>query len=67
MPDLNAVGWAEYWPPSRYLSYLGGAGSPTIKATVDVSGIMAERYPETVRSITDAGHEVVGFTPTQWI
>ena len=30
-----------------------------IKATINVSGIMAERYPDTVRMIVERGHEVV--------
>lgn len=30
-----------------------------IKATINVSGILAERHPEIVRKIAEAGHEVV--------
>lgn len=59
VPDWNAVRWAEYgWRRGihRILDALGRYG---IKASVMVCGILAERHPETVRAIAQAGHEVV--------
>lgn len=64
VPDLNAVGWAEYGHRRGIFRILDVLARQKIKATVNVSGIMAERYPSTVRSITDAGHEVVAHSYT---
>jgi peptidoglycan/xylan/chitin deacetylase (PgdA/CDA1 family) len=64
VPDLNAVGWAEYGHRRGIFRILEVLARQNIKATVNVSGIMAERYPSTVRSITDAGHEVVAHSYT---
>ena len=35
-----------------------------IKATINVCGITAERYPESVRAIVERGHEIGGHTYT---
>ena len=64
VPDLNAVGWAEYGHRRGIFRILEVLARQGIKATVNVSGIMAERYASTVRSITDAGHEVVAHSYT---
>lgn len=64
VPDLNAVGWAEYGHRRgihRILEVLARQG---IKATINVSGIMAERHPDTVRKIAEAGHEIVAHSYT---
>ncbi len=58
-PDLNAVGWAEYGHRRGVFRILEVLKRQRLKATVNVSGIMAERYPQIVRQITDEGHEVV--------
>jgi peptidoglycan/xylan/chitin deacetylase (PgdA/CDA1 family) len=58
-PDLNAVSWAEYGHRRgifRILELLARQGA---HATMNVSGIMAERHPDIVRRIASEGHEVV--------
>jgi len=58
-PDLNAMSWAEYGHRRGIFRILEVLKRQDVKATVNVSGILAERYPEIVRSIADAGHEIV--------
>ncbi len=57
--DLNAIGWAEYGHRRGIHRAMNALAHHGVKATVLVSGIMAERHPEIVRSIADAGHDVV--------
>ncbi len=64
VPDLNAVGWAEYGHRRGIFRILEVLKRQAVCATVNVSGIMAERYPDRVRSIVDAGHEVVAHSYT---
>ena len=59
VPDLNAVGWAEYGHRRGIQRILAVLARNDVKASVNVSGIMAERYPETVARIAAEGHEVV--------
>lgn len=59
VPDLNAVGWAEYGHRRGIHRALDVLKRQNIKATINVSGIMAERYPQIVRRIADEGHDVV--------
>ncbi len=63
-PDLNAVGWAEYGHRRGIFRILDVLQRQHVKATVNVSGIMAERHPEIVRAIADGGHEVVAHSYT---
>ncbi len=64
VPDLNAVGWAEYGHRRGIHRILDVLARQKIRATINVSGIMAERYPETVRKIAEAGHEIVAHSYT---
>jgi peptidoglycan/xylan/chitin deacetylase (PgdA/CDA1 family) len=59
VPDLNAIGWAEYGHRRGIHRALDVLARQGIKATINVSGILAERHPEIVRKIAEAGHEVV--------
>lgn len=58
-PDLNAVGWAEYGHRRGIFRILKVLARQKVTATVNVSGILAERYPAVVREIADGGHDVV--------
>jgi peptidoglycan/xylan/chitin deacetylase (PgdA/CDA1 family) len=63
--DTQARSWGEYGPKcgiQRILSVLDRANT---RATVMVSGILAERYPETVAGISAGGHEICGHGWTQ--
>lgn len=56
--DSNARSWGDYGADHgirRLLRVLERAG---VRASVMVSGILAERYPQNVRAIADAGHEI---------
>jgi peptidoglycan/xylan/chitin deacetylase (PgdA/CDA1 family) len=59
VPDLNAVGWAEYGHRRGIFRALDTFKRHGIKATINVCGILAERYPDIVRRIHDEGHDVV--------
>lgn len=59
VPDLNAVGWAEYGHRRGIHRALDVLARQGIKATINVSGILAERHPEIVLKIAEAGHDVV--------
>jgi peptidoglycan/xylan/chitin deacetylase (PgdA/CDA1 family) len=58
-PDLNAVSWAEYGHRRGIFRILNVLARQAVRATVNVSGIMAERHPEIVRRIAEEGHEIV--------
>jgi len=64
VPDLNAVGWAEYGHRRGIHRVLDVLARQEIRATINVSGILAERYPEIVRRIADEGHDVVAHSYT---
>jgi len=56
--DSNARSWGDYGADHgihRLLRVLERAG---VRASVMVSGILAERHPQNVRAIADAGHEI---------
>lgn len=59
VPDLNAIGWAEYGHRRGIHRILNVLARQNVKATINVSGILAERHPEIVRKIAQAGHDVV--------
>jgi peptidoglycan/xylan/chitin deacetylase (PgdA/CDA1 family) len=59
MVDTNALGWAEYGHRRGIHRALDALLRHKVRATVLVSGIMAERHPEIVRAIGAAGHEIV--------
>lgn len=58
-PDLNAVGWAEYGHRRGIFRILDMLARQNVTATINVSGILAERYPEIVHEIVKRGHDVV--------
>ena len=64
VPDLNAVGWAEYGHRRGVHRILDVLARQQIRATINVSGILAERYPEIVRRMADEGHDVVAHSYT---
>lgn len=57
--DLNALSWADYGHRRGIQRILRSLARNKIEASVMVSGVLAEKYPETVRAIADAGHEIV--------
>jgi peptidoglycan/xylan/chitin deacetylase (PgdA/CDA1 family) len=59
IPDLNAIGWAEYGHRRGTLRVMEILKRHNVKASILVSGIMAERYPHEVRDIAQMGHDMV--------
>jgi Predicted xylanase/chitin deacetylase len=59
VPDLNAIGFAEYGHRRGIFRVLDTLARENVKATMIVSGIMAERHAEIVRRISEAGHDIV--------
>ena len=59
VPDLNAIGFAEYGHRRGIFRVLDTLARENVKATMIVSGIMAERHGEIVRRISEAGHDIV--------
>jgi peptidoglycan/xylan/chitin deacetylase (PgdA/CDA1 family) len=63
--DTNALSWGRYGQDTgieRLLRILDRAGQ---KASVMVSGILAERAPQKVKAIAAAGHEIVAHSYAQ--
>ena len=63
--DTNARSWGDYGSDCgihRLLHILDRAG---VIASIMVSGILAERYPQNVRAIADAGHEIIAHSYAQ--
>jgi len=58
-PDLNAIGFADYGPRRGIFRVLDILEQHDVKVTMMVNGIMAERHPEIVRQISEAGHDIV--------
>lgn len=59
VPDLNALGWVEYGMRRGIHRILEVLARHYVRATVIVCGVLAERYPKVLRSIVEAGHEIV--------
>ncbi len=58
-PDLNALGWVEYGIRRGIHRILDVLERQQIQTSMLVCGVLAERYPDTLRRIADAGHEIV--------
>src|SRR5215831_18983751 len=56
--DLQARSWAEYGPKVGAWRLLDILAKARQRAVFYVSGVLAERYPELMRSIAQAGHVV---------
>src|SRR5262245_36899476 len=59
VPDLNAIGFAEYGHRRGIFRVLDTLAREDVKATMIVSGIMEERHGDIVRRISEAGHDIV--------
>ncbi len=57
--DTMAVSWAAYGPNRGIYRLLDGLERHDAKASVMVNAVIAERSPEAVRAVADAGHEVL--------
>jgi len=57
--DTNAHSWASYGAVRGIQRLLRIAAANGVRTSVMVSGVLAERFPDTVRAIRDGGHEIV--------
>lgn len=57
--DTNALSWGNYGPVRGMARLLRALDRVKLKASVMVSGVLAERAPATVKQIAAAGHDVV--------
>jgi peptidoglycan/xylan/chitin deacetylase (PgdA/CDA1 family) len=59
VPDPNAIGFVGYGHRRGIFRVLDTFARAGLKATMIVSGIMAERHPNILRAMSQAGHDIV--------
>ena len=57
--DLNALGFAEYGHRRGIFRAMETLAEFNVKATIMLSGVMAERHPEIVKDLYQQGHDLV--------
>ena len=57
--DANAASWGLYGPTRGIWRALEIAGRNGVRASVMTNGVLAEKWPETVRAVHRGGHEIV--------
>jgi hypothetical protein len=57
--DNTAISWAEYGPRRGIYRLLDGFARHGVKASVMTNAIIAERHPDAVKAVANAGHEIV--------
>jgi peptidoglycan/xylan/chitin deacetylase (PgdA/CDA1 family) len=62
--DTMAISWASYGVKRGIYRLLDALAAHRAKASVITSAIIAERAPEAVRAVADAGHEVLSHSYT---
>jgi len=65
--DTNALAWGHYGALRGIERLLRVLDRTKLRGSVMVSGVFAERIPQTVKSIADAGHEIVAHAYAQEI
>jgi peptidoglycan/xylan/chitin deacetylase (PgdA/CDA1 family) len=63
--DSNALSWGSYGSERGIERLMDVLARTRIRASVMTSGILAQRFPETVRAIAAAGHEIVAHSWAQ--
>ena len=63
--DSNALSWGSYGSERGIERLMDVLARTKIRASVMTSGILAQRFPETVRAIAAAGHEIVAHSWAQ--
>ncbi|MFG1189795.1 polysaccharide deacetylase family protein [Xanthobacter autotrophicus] len=56
--DLQGRSWADYGPKVGTWRILDALAAADVKAVFYVSGILAERYPDLMKAIVAAGHDI---------
>ncbi len=62
--DMTAISWAAFGCRRGIYRLLDGLGQHGAKATVMTNAVVAERYPEAVKAVAKAGHEVASHSYT---
>jgi peptidoglycan/xylan/chitin deacetylase (PgdA/CDA1 family) len=57
--DTNADSWASFGAVRGIHRLIGYANQRDIKVSVMTNGVLAQKYPESIKMLTDAGHEVI--------
>jgi peptidoglycan/xylan/chitin deacetylase (PgdA/CDA1 family) len=57
--DTNALAWGEYGARRGIWRILKMLDRAKLRASFMVCGVLAERFPDTVKAIADGGHEIV--------
>jgi peptidoglycan/xylan/chitin deacetylase (PgdA/CDA1 family) len=57
--DTNALSWGEYGARRGIWRILKMLERAQLRTSVMVCGVLAERYPDTVKAIADGGHEII--------
>jgi peptidoglycan/xylan/chitin deacetylase (PgdA/CDA1 family) len=65
--DTNALAWGHYGAVRGIERLLRVLERTKTRGSVMVSGVLAERIPQTVKAIADAGHEIVAHAYAQEI
>ena len=63
--DTNALSWGHYGPVRGIERLLRILDRAKLRASVMVSGVLAERTPATVKAIQSVGHEIVAHSYAQ--
>jgi peptidoglycan/xylan/chitin deacetylase (PgdA/CDA1 family) len=63
--DSNARSWGDYGANQGIDRLLRVLDRTNVRASIMVSGILAERHPESVRAIAKAGHEIAAHSYAQ--
>ena len=63
--DSNALSWGSYGSERGIERLLDVLARTKIRASVMTSGILAQRFPQTVRALAAAGHEIVAHSWAQ--
>lgn len=65
VPDLQAASWGRYGHTAGIQRLGRILAAHDVRATVMVSGVLAEQAPETLRGLADAGHDLCGHSYSQ--
>ena len=63
--DSNALSWGNYGATQGIERMLRVFDRTKVRASIMVSGVLAERQPENVRAIVNAGHEIAAHSYAQ--
>ncbi|MGF6885262.1 peptidoglycan/xylan/chitin deacetylase (PgdA/CDA1 family) [Nocardia sp. GAS34] len=65
VPDTHSVSWSEYGATTGVWRLLDILRSHGLLATFGINGLVAERFPQAVRAVHDAGHEIAAHSYAQ--